>query len=128
VALKHNKGKYTKQRVTDPFQITPNCYTLLVNDSNDGDDDDTPANTGRWSKSTISYIRSDKKKDHKKCSVKYKVHKVLILGCSHARRCASEVKQQWNNDYKVFGFINPGSGMKDIKGSAKIKMTQLTNK
>jgi hypothetical protein len=54
------------------------------------------------------------------------VHEVLILGASHARGCASEVKQQLNNKYEVFGFINPGSGMKDIKGSAKIKMTQLT--
>jgi len=53
---------------------------------------------------------------------------VLILGASHASGCASEVQQQLNNEYKVFGFINPGSGMKDIKGSAKIKMTQLTNK
>jgi len=58
-ALKHSKCKYKKQMVTDNFQITPNCYTLLGNNSND--DDDTPANTGRWSKSTISYVRSDKK-------------------------------------------------------------------
>ena len=56
------------------------------------------------------------------------MHKVWILGASHARGCISEVKQQLNNEYKVFGFINPGSGMKDIKGSAKMKMTQLTNK
>jgi len=48
---------------------------------------------------------------------------VLILGDSHTRGCASEVKQQLNNEYVVFGFINPGSGMKDIKGSAKMKMT-----
>jgi len=51
---------------------------------------------------------------------------VLILGDSHVRGCASEVKQQSNNEYRVFGFINPGSGMKDIKGSAKMKMAQLT--
>jgi hypothetical protein len=63
-ALKHNKSKYKQQRITDPFQITPNRYTLLGNNSND--DDDTSVNTGRWSKSTISYVRSDKKKNHKK--------------------------------------------------------------
>ena len=33
-ALKHSKSKYKKQSVTDNFQITPNCYTLLGNDSN----------------------------------------------------------------------------------------------
>jgi len=51
------------------------------------------------------------------------VHKLLILGESRTRGCASEVKQQLNNEYKVFGFINPGSGMKDITGSPKMKMT-----
>jgi len=73
-ALKHSKSKYKKQMVTDNFQITPNRYTLLGNNSND--DDDTPANTGRWSKSTISYVRSDKKKNRKKNIVKSKMHKV----------------------------------------------------
>jgi len=53
-------------------------------------------------------------------SVKSKVHKVLILGASQARGCASEVKKHVNNEYEVFGFINTGSGMKDIKGSAKM--------
>jgi len=51
---------------------------------------------------------------------------VLILGDRHTRGCASEVKQQLNNEYEVFGFINRGSGMEDIKGSAKMKVTQLT--
>jgi len=54
--------------------------------------------------------------------------KGLILGDKHARSCASEVKQQLNKEYKVFGFINPRSGMKDIKESAKMKMAQLTRK
>jgi hypothetical protein len=51
---------------------------------------------------------------------------VLILGDSHTRECALEVKQQLNNEYEVFGFINPGSGMKHIKESAKMKIAQLT--
>ena len=127
-ALKHSKSKYKKQMVTENFQITPNCYNLLGSDSNDDDDDDddTPAKTDRLSKSAISYVRNDKKKNHKKNSVKNIVHKVLILGDSHASGCASEVKQQLNNKYEVFGFINPGSGMKDIIGSAKMKISQLT--
>ena len=74
--------------------------------NNSNDDDDTPTNTGRWRKSTINYVRSDKKKNHKKNSVKSKVHKVLILGASRSRGCAPEVKQQLNNEYVVFGFIN----------------------
>jgi len=53
---------------------------------------------------------------------------VLFLGDSHARGYASEVKRHLNNEYEVFSFINPGSGMKDKKGSRKMKVTQLTNK
>ena len=105
VALKHSKSKYKKQMVTDPFQITANRYRLLVNDSNDFED--TPANSSRPRKSTINYVRIDKKKSHKKSSVKIKVHKVLIVGGSQARRCEFEAKQQLNNEYKVFGVINP---------------------
>jgi predicted phosphodiesterase len=59
--------------------------------------------------------------------VEKKVHKMLILGDSHDRGCASEVRNQLNNEYEVAGFINPGSEMKNIKESAKIKMVQLTN-
>ena len=54
------------------------------------------------------------------------MHKVLILGDSHARGCASEVKQKLNGDYEVIGFTNPGSTMKEVKESAKVKIAQLT--
>jgi hypothetical protein len=51
---------------------------------------------------------------------------MLLLGDSHTRECASEVRQQLNTQYEVTGFINPRSGMKDIKESAKMNMAQLT--
>jgi hypothetical protein len=47
--------------------------------------------------------------------VENEVHKVLILGDSHARGCAPEVRNQLNNEYEVSGFIYPGSEMKNIK-------------
>jgi hypothetical protein len=55
------------------------------------------------------------KTNRKKKKVVNKVHKVLILGDSHARGCASEVKQKLNSEYEVVGFTNPVSTMKDIK-------------
>jgi len=55
------------------------------------------------------------------------VHKVLIVGDIRTRGCASEVRNELNNEYEVFGFINPGSEMKNIKESGKMKMAQLTN-
>jgi predicted phosphodiesterase len=53
------------------------------------------------------------------------VHKVLIVGDSHARGCAAKVKLQLNSDYEVVVFVNPGSMMK-TKELAKEKIDQLT--
>jgi hypothetical protein len=40
-----------------------------------------------------------------------KQHKVVILGDSHARVCAVEVKHLLNNKFEVLGFVNSGSEM-----------------
>jgi hypothetical protein len=128
--LQHNKSKYKKQKVACPLQITSNRYNLLCNDTNDDDDDDndnTPTNLSKLRKPTTSHVKRERKKNHKKRSVENKVHKVLMLGDSHTRGCASKVRNQLNNEYEVSEFINPGSEMKNIKESAKTKMTQLTN-
>jgi hypothetical protein len=55
-----------------------------------------------------------------------KQHKAMVLGDSHARGCATEVKHLLKNDFEVLGFVNPGSGMKYIKGTSKVKLQQLT--
>jgi hypothetical protein len=38
--------------------------------------------------------------NHKKGVLEKKQHKFIILGDSHARGCAAEVKQLLNNDFK----------------------------
>jgi hypothetical protein len=93
--------------------------------SNVVNDDDSLANTGRVSESTSNHVRRDKEKNHKRNSLKSKVHKFLILD-SHARGCTAEVKHQISNEYEVFDLINPGSRMKDIKESANREIAQLT--
>jgi hypothetical protein len=78
------------------------------------------------SKSISKHVRREKEKNHKKNSVRNKELKVLMLRDIHTRGCTSEVKHQLNNECEVFGLINPGSGMKDIKESAKREIAQLT--
>jgi hypothetical protein len=71
------------------------------------------------------------KKDEMNCKkrvLEKKQHTVIILGNSHARECATGVKYLLNNDFEVFGFVNPGSGMKFIKDTARVKLQQLTKK
>jgi len=60
--------------------------------------------------------------------VEKKQHKVIILGDSHARGCASEVSNLLNNDFEVLRFVNPGAGMKCIKDMSKVKVQQLIKK
>ena len=57
-----------------------------------------------------------------------KQHKVIVVGDSHARKCASEVSQLLNNDFEVLGFVNPGSEMKYIKDTSRVKLQQLSKK
>jgi hypothetical protein len=60
--------------------------------------------------------------------VEKKQHKVIILGDSHTRGCAAKVKHLLNNDFEVLRFVNPGSGMKFIKDTARVKLQELTKK
>jgi hypothetical protein len=72
----------------------------------------------------------NKLKEYPKCPkhASQKQHKVMILGDSHARGCAAEVKHLLSSDFEVFGTTNPGAGMKTIKDTAGAKVQQLTKK
>jgi hypothetical protein len=59
---------------------------------------------------------------------KIKKHKILILGDSHARGCATEVKHYLSNEFEVCRTTISGAGMKAIKASADKKIHQLTQK
>jgi hypothetical protein len=73
------------------------------------------------------HVRKDKM-NHKKRALEKKQHKLIILGDSHTRGCAAKVKHLLNNDSEVLGFVNPGSGMKFIKDTARVKLQELTKK
>jgi hypothetical protein len=47
---------------------------------------------------------------------------------SHSRGCAVEISHLLNNDFEVFGFVNPGAGMKYVKDTSRAKLQQLTKK
>jgi len=38
------------------------------------------------------------------------------------------IKHLLNNDFEVFGSVNPESGMKFMKDTARVKLQQLTKK
>ena len=120
--MKHKKYNYKGQRVEDAFPVISNLCNLLYNDSKS---EDTPVCTDRIRVINPKHGRKDKIKYKRKVMEK-KQHKVVILGDSHTRGCATEVKHLLNNKYEVLGFVNSGSEMEFIKDTARVKLHQLT--
>ena len=53
---------------------------------------------------------------------------VIILGDSHARGCASEVKKVFNETFEVTGYVKPGSGSKIVTETASVEVQKLSKK
>jgi hypothetical protein len=121
--MKNKKYNYKEPRVADTFPVTFNRYNLLCNDVMKvcNESDNTPVSRERLRVVNSNHIRKDMV-NHKKKALEKKQHRVIILGDSHARGCAARVKHLLNNDSEVFGSVNPGSGMKFIKDTARVKL------
>ena len=124
--LKHNKSMYKKQKISDPLYLTSNRYNLLDNDVAFQDNIATKEFSVSVKKPNVNSVRKSRTNNCKKKKVINSLHKVLIVGDSHARECAAEVKLKLNSDCEVVGFVNPGSTMKAIKELTKEKIDQLT--
>jgi hypothetical protein len=112
VTRKHKKSTCIGQRVTHHIQVISSRYNLLCNDTNGKK---PQKNAKRLRDLNSNDISRDEMKNHKWRVLEKKLHKVVLTGNSHARGCASKVKQLLYNDFEVLGFVNPGSGMKFIK-------------
>jgi hypothetical protein len=118
-ARKHKKSTCIGQRVTHHIQVISNCYNLLFNDTNGK----KPQNNAERLRDLNSKgINRDKMKNHKWRVLEKKLHKVNIIGDSHAGGCAFEVKQLLYNNFEVLCFVNPGSGMKFIEKKYQIEI------
>ena len=124
-SLKHNKSKYKKQKISDPSYLTSNHYKYLDTDV-DQDNAITKKISVSVKKPTVNNACKKRVSNCKEKEVRNNIHKVLIVGDSHTRGCAAEVKLKLNSDNEVVGFVNPGSTMKAIKESTKDKIDQLT--
>jgi hypothetical protein len=59
-------------------------------------------------------------------SFRSKDHKVLIIGDSHIRLCAANVKSEIKDSYDVQGLVKPGAGSGTLVNSANSDTTNLT--
>jgi hypothetical protein len=122
--MKHKKYNHKEQRVADTSPLTSNRYNLLCNDS---EGYDTPVKAERLRVVNSKHVRKDSM-NHKKRELEKKHHKVTVVGDSHARGCAPGVNHLLNNDFEGLGLVNPGSEIKLIKDTARVKLQQLTKK
>jgi hypothetical protein len=120
--MKHKRYIHTDQIGTDPFPLSSNHYDPLCIQPKGNN---TPTSTLELEVVTPKHLGKDKM-DHKKRVLKKKQHKIMILGHSHARGCAAKLSHLLKNDFKVLGFVNPGSEMKHIKDTSIGKLQQLS--
>jgi hypothetical protein len=125
-SMKHKRHNHTDLTTTNTLPLLLNHYDPLCNDSVS---DKTPVGT-QESKMAKSKHTGKHKTDRKQRVLKEKQlnkqQKVIVVGDSHARGCATEVNHLLKNDFEVLGFVNPGSGMKYIKDTSKVKLQQLS--
>jgi hypothetical protein len=51
--------------------------------------------------------------------------KVVIIGDSHARGCAANMKYSLKNNYKVIGYVKPGASIDTLISTAKTDIENL---
>jgi len=55
-----------------------------------------------------------------------KKHKIIVIGDSHARGCAAEIKLNLDENFEVQGFVTPGTEVNTITTSAKSDIQHLS--
>jgi carbonic anhydrase len=55
-------------------------------------------------------------------------NKIIIIGDSHAKGCAANIKQVLGNTAVVTGYVSPGSKLDNITNMAKNEINKLTKK
>jgi hypothetical protein len=68
----------------------------------------------------------ERKYGKRKNKQKKKKHRIIVIGDSHARGCATEFKSNLDKNFDVQGFVYPGAaGLSTIISSAKRDIQQL---
>jgi L-asparaginase/Glu-tRNA(Gln) amidotransferase subunit D len=78
---------------------------------------------------TIPVLINGQALPRKRCTVnssRNTDHKVLIIGDSHVRLCATNVKSEINVSYDVQGLVKPGAGTGALVNSATSDIANLT--
>jgi hypothetical protein len=111
--------------LTQIIPTTNNRYEMLSKLK----DKDTVIGTSKdvkiCNKSNYLQVR---KKNHLGKSVGRSEHKLIIIGESHAKKCAAELCHNLDHRYEVCGFIKPGARSNEIIKTAQEGVSSLKHK
>ena len=118
----HKKLPTVNHALCYQILVIINQYELLRNRGKDEQMAHEPMKTHE-----LELRNEDRDKIHKKTNKqKEKKHTIIVTGDSHAQGCAAEIKSNLDEDFKVQGFVNPGTGLNTIITSAKRDIQQLS--
>jgi hypothetical protein len=138
-----NKRSINCEQQMPPYIETMNRFTILHNLNDDGTHGVLARNNNTHSKQQLlgnklskeipvilnGYTSTEAKKEMDP-TYKLQQRKVVIIGDSHARGCAVNIKHMLNDGYKIQiqGIVKPGACVNTLTSSAKYDIEQLTNK
>jgi hypothetical protein len=121
----NRKYKDTNSNLIQFLPCTANKFDLL---SNLKVNESTSAPIMEMENLNISGYQQTTRRTELAESGKKGKHKVLIVGDSHAKKCATNLQHNLGKNYKVTGFIKPGTQMREIINTAKEEISTLMSK
>jgi len=75
---------------------------------------------------SVNKNKSDTKAERNQNKQKKRKHKVMVIGDSHARGCAAELRVNLRKDHAIQGLVYPGAGIDMISTSVEGEIKQLS--
>jgi hypothetical protein len=113
-------GKCARKLVAKQAQIIPTCVNRFV----------VPSNL----KGSAEQLKEQERinvrlmETSQKGNLKKKHHKVVVVGDSHARGCATKLIDNLGEAFEVTGFVKPGTGLEVITTMESEGISKLTKK
>jgi hypothetical protein len=122
---KYRKREVSNRNLTQIIPTTNNRYERLSNLK----DEETVIGTSKAVKicNSSNYPQVRKKNQIGK-SVGRSEHKVMIIGDSHAKKCAAELRHNLDRRYEVYGFIKPGASSNEVIKTVEEEVSSLKHK
>jgi hypothetical protein len=128
VQIKTKNNKKHKDYNSNLIQITPNIdnvYELLPNLK---EDDATNRIMKKLRTRNTNKFPKTKERNQSKEDINKMKHKVLLIGDSHAKKCAAELRNNLDSRYETSGMVKPGVKTNSLIVTWKNEIRELTDK